>query len=100
MNSLGKIDRLLALYLLLLDKLFLGDNEVSVKLVEDLHKKIQFLLHFWGITDTIEVSYLVKRDMKYDSWDNMCDFPVKELSGLIGHYVTHRCFKDSSDLRI
>ena len=47
------------------------------------------------ITDNIEVSYLVKRDMKYDSWDNMCDFPVKELSVLIGHYVTHRCFIDN-----
>ena len=46
------------LYLILLDKLFLGDDEVSVKLVEDLHKKIQFLLHFWGITDNIEVCYL------------------------------------------
>ena len=27
-------------------KTFLGDNDVSVKLIEDLHKKIQFLLHF------------------------------------------------------
>ena len=37
---------LLALYLLLLDKLFLGDNEVLIKLVEYLHKNIQFLLYF------------------------------------------------------
>ena len=27
--------------------------------------------------------------MKYDTWDNMCDFPVTELSVLIGDYVTH-----------
>ena len=38
------------LYLILLDKLFLGDNEVSVKLGEDLHKKIHssaFLRDYW-----------------------------------------------------
>ena len=26
--------------------------------------------------------------MKYDTWDNVYDFPMKELNVLIGHYVT------------
>ena len=33
--------------------------------------------------------------MKYDTWDHVCDFPVKELNVLIEHYVTHRCFTDT-----
>ena len=33
--------------------------------------------------------------MKYDTWDHVCDFPVKELNVLIGHYVTNRCFTDT-----
>ena len=33
--------------------------------------------------------------MKYDTWDHVCDFPVKELNVLIGHYVTHGCFTDT-----
>lgn len=32
--------------------------------------------------------------MKYDTWDHVCDFPIKELNVLIGHYVTHRHFTD------
>ena len=32
--------------------------------------------------------------MKYDTWDNMCDFPMKELNVLIGHYATDRHFTD------
>ena len=26
--------------------------------------------------------------MKYDTWDHVCDFPMKEPNVLIGHYVT------------
>ena len=33
--------------------------------------------------------------MKYDTWDHVYDFPVKELNVLIGHYVTHECFTDT-----
>ena len=88
------------LYLILLDKLFLGDNEVSVKLGEDLHKKNSFFCISEGLLGTLKFLIWVKRDMKYDTWDNMCDFPMKELNVLFRHYVPRRCFTDSSDLRI
>ena len=32
--------------------------------------------------------------MKYDTWDHVCDFPMKKLNVLMGHYVTHRHFTD------
>ena len=57
-------------------------------------KKLNFFSISEGLLTTLRFLIWVKRGTKYDTCDNVCDFPMKELNVLIRHYVTHRCFTD------